>query len=101
MFDARCEYVGGEMRPEDLPETTLLIQLAEEAAELAQACIKLYRAKTGGTPVTEADARDHLREEIADVKVCTNVLTNRYDDWTIKNIAAQKYRRWERRINES
>lgn len=89
------------MRPEDLPEETLLIQLAEEAVELSQACIKLYRAIHGDTPVSEADARDHLREEIADVKVCTNVLTNRYDDWTIKNIAAQKYRRWERRLNEN
>ena len=88
------------MRPEDLPETTLLIQLAEEAAELSQACIKLYRAMHGDTPVSEADARDHLREELADVKVCTNVLTTRDDEWIIKNIAAKKYRRWERRINE-
>lgn len=88
------------MRPEDLPETTLLMQLAEESAELAQACLKLCRAINGEAQLNEHDAREHLREELADVRVCSGVLTNREDDWTIKNIAARKYRRWERRLNE-
>lgn len=65
LSDGRCEYVGGEMRPEDLPEETLLIQLAEEAVELSQACIKLYRAMHGDTPVSEADARDQFMKEIS------------------------------------
>ena len=88
------------MRPEDLPEEEKLVQLAEEAAELAQAALKLYRALNDTTPVKEIDAREHLLEEIADVKVCAGVLTNHADDWTIKNMAAKKYRRWERRIND-
>ena len=88
------------MRPEELSEIVLLMQLAEEAAELAQACLKLCRSINGEAQINEHDAREHLREELADVRVCSGVLTNREDDWIIKNIAAEKYRRWERRLNE-
>lgn len=87
------------MRPEELPERTKLIQLAEESAELAQAALKLIRSLDGDTPVSEVDARDHLREEIADVKLCADVLTSKADDYIIKATYAQKYRRWEKRIN--
>lgn len=88
------------MRPEDLPEETKLIQLAEELSEASQAALKMIRALRGDTPVSERDARDHLLEELADVKVCAGVLTTRADDTKIRNIAAQKYRRWERRLND-
>jgi NTP pyrophosphatase (non-canonical NTP hydrolase) len=87
------------MRPEELPERTKLIQLAEESAELAQAALKLIRSLDGDTPVSEVDARDHLREEIADVKLCADVLTSKADDYIVKSIYAKKYRRWEKRIN--
>ena len=49
-----------------------LCQLAEEAAELAQAALKYRRALTGSnpTPVTPEEARENLLEETADVLLC-------------------------------
>ena len=45
----------------------LLRQLAEESAELAQAALKLIRAKRKETPVTVQEARADLVKELADV----------------------------------
>lgn len=45
----------------------LLRQLAEEAGELTQAALKLVRVWKMETPVTEAQARDKLVEEMSDV----------------------------------
>lgn len=55
-----CEHL-------DMPE--LLAQLAEEAAELGHAALKLRRALTGTnpTPVTPEEAMAQLFEEIGDV----------------------------------
>ena len=88
------------MRPEDLPLRTRLIQLAEESAELAQASLKLVRAIEGDTPVDEAQAHDHLLEEIGDVKLCADIITSSDDDKAIRAIYANKYRRWEERLND-
>lgn len=88
------------MRPEDLPLRTRLIQLAEESAELAQAALKMVRVIYGDTPVTFDDACDHLREEIADVKLCADIITSKDDDKIIRGIYADKYRRWEERLND-
>lgn len=59
-----------------LPETELLAQLAEEAAELAQAALKLRRVLDGRnyTPVTENEAQDALFEETRDVVLCLSTL---------------------------
>lgn len=48
--------------------------LAEECSELSQAALKLSRIlrKENPTPVTEADAENHLCEEMADVQLCIN-----------------------------
>ena len=48
-----------------LPETEVLAQLAEEAAELAQAALKLRRVLDGTnpTPLSESEARAALAEE--------------------------------------
>lgn len=56
---------------EYLDQDELLAQLAEEAAELAQAALKLRRAYTGinPTPVTRRAAYNALLEELADVYV--------------------------------
>lgn len=62
---------------DNVPEAEILTQLAEEAAELAQAALKLRRAMGdthSPTPVTENVARDRLLEEIADVSVCIRLL---------------------------
>lgn len=87
------------MKPEDLPIETKLIQLAEEASELSQACLKLVRCRHGDTPVPEMDAKMHLLEEIADVLLCSKVLTSKADDRIVKGIMMQKAKRWEERLN--
>lgn len=87
------------MRPEDLPIEKKLIQLAEESAELAQAALKMVRVIYGDTPVTFDEACDHLREEIADVKLCADIITSKDDDKKIRGIYADKYRRWKERLN--
>lgn len=89
------------MRPEDLDIKTKLIQLAEEASELSQACLKLVRQIDGQTPVPETDCKMHLLEEIADVALCSKVLTSRVDDRIVTEIMAAKYKRWEQRLNDA
>lgn len=85
------------MKPEDLPVEVRLIQLAEEAAELSQAALKLVRARHGDTPVTPYQASVHLLEEMADVYVTALALNP--DRMTVEAIARQKSRRWEARLN--
>ena len=57
-------------------EAELLAQLAEEAAELSQAALKLRRKLVGKnpTPKTELELRANLDEGLADVAVCVSVL---------------------------
>lgn len=60
------EYVAAS-----LPVDDLLCQIAEEAAELSQAALKLRRAIDGAnkTPVTVEVAMENLEEEFVDVHV--------------------------------
>lgn len=60
------EYIASKLSREDI-----LCQLAEEAAELAQAALELRRVITGTnpTPVSENDVKHTLNEEIVDVAV--------------------------------
>ena len=57
-----------------MSQPELMAQLAEEAAELCHAALKLRRALTGGSPtpvgITEAVAA--LQEECADVQLCAS-----------------------------
>lgn len=85
------------MKIDELPIDTRLIQLAEEAAELSQAALKLVRARHGDTPVTEVEARAHLLEEMADVYVTALALEP--DRMAVEAIARQKSKRWEERLN--
>lgn len=57
-------------------EEYILRQLAEECNELAQAALKLIRARRKETPMREDEAREHLIEEIADVYVMTGFVYN-------------------------
>ena len=82
-----------------LPQEEILAQLAEEAAELAQAALKLRRAMdmTNPTPVTVQEAGNRLLEEIADVIVCENQIFG--IDWcVIDEICTRKLGRWEGRL---
>jgi len=62
------EYIASKLSLEDI-----LCQLAEEAAELSQAALKLRRVITGTnpTPFSAGDAKHALNEEIVDVAVAT------------------------------
>lgn len=50
-------------------EEYMLRQLAEECTELAQAALKLIRAKRRETPKRETEAMEGFLEEIADVNI--------------------------------
>ena len=87
------------MKPEDLPIEVRLIQLAEEAAELSQAALKLVRIMHHDSPASESVVRDNLLEEIADVSVCMTALQDIAPLARVGEIIAQKAQRWEDRIN--
>lgn len=61
---------------EIIGEAAALEMLAEEAAELAQAALKLARVVRGENPasVTEDHAQSDLMEEWADVLICSEYL---------------------------
>ena len=79
-----------------LGEPEVLAQLAEEAAELAQAALKLRRVLDGRnpTPVTGQEARRNLMEEYTDVVHCAMELGLRESPYLI----AEKHDRWRRRL---
>lgn len=86
-----------------LPVWELLAQLAEEAAELAQAALKLRRAidGTNWTPRSLQECKDALAEEIADVEGVLQALDFAaplvdYDN--VHMIQSQKMRRWAERL---
>ena len=87
---------------EQLSESELLAQLAEECAELAKASLKLRRVITTSsspTPVSKEDAINDIAEEIADVRLCLKVLG--YDEIfkdKIKRVYKLKCNRWVLRL---
>ena len=90
-----------------LNDDEILCQLAEEAAELSQAALKLRRALTGTnpTPVTAEKALEGLCEEMADVDIALNAFLygfgNReylkFND-NYRFIYREKLNRWEERL---
>ena len=89
---------------EKLSKAAILEQMAEEAAELAQAALKLARIIRGEnpTPVTEDYAELSLQEEYCDVRVCARVLDEhicllRGTTW----LENQKMERWLKRLEEN
>ena len=88
---------------EKLSKAAILEQKAEEAAELAQAALKLARIIRGEnpTPVTEDEAELSLQEEYCDVRVCARVLDEHIcllsgTTW----LENQKMERWLKRLEE-
>ena len=96
------EYIAENLSDEDI-----LCQIAEEAAELAQAALKLRRAitQTNPTPVTAEKAADNLIEEYGDsvgaflVWAKKNNLDNEIYEMSNENIES-KFDRWAKRIKE-
>ena len=89
---------------EMLDKTEILAQLAEEAAELAQAALKLRRAIDGKnpTPKSISECEDALDEEIADVVLCLCLLGFASDDHinTQALIMCRKEERWLSRLRK-
>ena len=89
---------------DELGEAELLAGLAEEAAELIHAALKLRRALDGTnpTPVTPEQAREALSEEVADVLLYLVVLdqiadVSYYFEAPIRQ-TAEKLQRWLDRL---
>lgn len=99
-------YIASRLSQEDI-----LCQLAEEAAELSQAALKLRRAITGTnpTPIPEEAAIDNLFTELTDVMLAREAYFESYtkdkrhltppDDY-VRAIADVKLRRWVERLKE-
>ena len=83
-----------------IPTDELLAGLAEEAAELAQAALKLRRVftKVNPTPIKEDEAIERLYEEMADVQLYCSLLD--VNPSFIKETMHAKTRRWEERLKE-
>lgn len=80
-----------------------VMQLAEEAAELSAAAMKLARVLDGSnpTPVSEYFAMNAMLEEYADVVLCAEIL-GVYEE-EMKKIEAtknMKLQRWVQRLEE-
>lgn len=80
----------------NLDDSDLFLQLAEEAAELSQACLKYVRAYRGNNPTKDSEEvyLKNIIEELTDVHVCTYVLNIETDIDTYIN----KIHRWADRI---
>lgn len=96
------EYIATNLSDEDI-----LCQIAEEAAELAQAALKLRRAitQTNPTPVTKEKAADDLIEEYGDTVVACVAYFIKHDLIDRKQVdileqSNTKYSRWAQRIKE-
>lgn len=89
---------------EMLDKTEILAQLAEEAAELAQAALKLRRAIDGKnpTPKSISECENRLHEEIADVWLCIREagLFDREHSMYQKGIVIAKRERWLSRLRK-
>ena len=81
---------------EYIPQSEILAQLAEEAAELAQAALKLRRTMDGRnpTPVGFSEAYNNLIEEYSDVTLCIRELDMNYSP----SIIEHKLKRWVKRL---
>jgi len=82
----------------------MLDQTIEECAELIMACEKLKRNIVPGnpTPVTEEEALESIKEEIADIQVCLGKLTRMLGISLseIDEIMTQKIARAEERLRD-
>lgn len=87
---------------DQVPRVEVLAQLAEEAAELGHAALKLRRVieDRNPTPVSLHQALENLAEEIADVMLCARVLDFEADfrDPEMDAIVRFKLQRWATRL---
>ena len=88
----------GEIRKR-VPQQERYVILAEEASELAQAALKVYRLHSNGipTPIQTGEAFDNLIEELSDVILSAYVCGIGWDSETM----SEKAERWLNRIKEA
>ena len=82
-----------------LPLPELLAGLAEEAAELSQAALKLRRVYDGQNPtppLSIAEGQCNLEEEIADVLLYLDQIP--YTKFVVDRIKETKLERWKKRL---
>ena len=93
--ERKMQFVRKSLTAEEL-----LIQLAEECAELSQACLKIVRVSGNNPP--KGNLRDldaSFTEELADVQLCMAMLPHYMkDDEAIENIKEHKLNRWCNRL---
>lgn len=85
---------------ENLSTNDAYCHLAEEAAELAHAALKVIRAinNTNPTPKIFLEAIDTLNEEAADVFNALYVVIDDYEFIKVRDIAKRKMKRWKERL---
>lgn len=91
-----------------LSEADILLQLAEEAAELSAAAAKLARKLEGRNPTPKSveECMESFFEEVADVDVCMEILSWFDDMDTAQNQSIYdvtkvlKKTRWLKRLQE-
>lgn len=90
------EYTKQDYITRSIGWEAMYTQLAEEAAELSQAALKVARIMhgTNPTPVSLIEAKNMVREELTDVMQCATYLGIDIDYYQIKN----KEDRWANRI---
>ncbi len=87
---------------EQTTRTELLAQLAEEAAELGHAALKMRRVieGTNPTPVSPKQAYENLVEEVADVRLLIRLLDFDFIPLEIQRRMDEKLMRWQSRLKE-
>ena len=99
--DEMNRYIKSQLSGRDVLEA-----LAEEAAELSQAALKMIRAcrlegTNNVTPVTPEEATDNLLEEMADVELVMDVMSHYVCcGKALNNIKDEKRERWASRLKE-
>ena len=83
---------------DNLDSDDLFLQMAEEAAELSQACLKYVRAHKGNNPTKDSEDvyLKGIIEEFTDVQVCTEAIDITVDS----DIHDNKIHRWADRIRK-
>jgi hypothetical protein len=103
-WDDRAVPMGGVQEVNQVIEAiglpAVLEQCAEELAELTQAALKMARKLRGEnpTPMTHAQAAEHLHEELGDVRLCLKVLDVAMGGDNTTAVEAEKLQRWLDRL---
>lgn len=85
---------------EHLSQRAIILQLAEESAELSAAASKLVRVLDGcnPSPVSQEAARKKLLEEYGDVLDCIDILVSPSENAEVVDARMKKFVRWAGRI---